>query len=262
MTFRDVARRYLGWCPGFNRVIDYPLRENLRPNFKLITASVAVVLALSFTSLILLSPPYPISPGSPLQIYIRSGPKKGVYLDSSFNQTFDYSAFYDVNGNGLSFFDPINTTEYASAGIDVSTYKFATLDEVYNSTTSLSMPNAIRQYIRWLIAQDFNSTNIKEFGKPVRHLEGLFGNVVGIDLATGKSGYTRYIVMRSAQYGGVGSSEDYTRQLMITDGVEVQKYSGTHPVWYLGIDGCAEGPYRSDPRYTVRIVHYPQDFPG
>ncbi|OGD58458.1 hypothetical protein A3K78_00015 [Candidatus Bathyarchaeota archaeon RBG_13_52_12] len=257
MTFRGVARRYLGWCPGFNRVIDYPLGK--RANLRLVTLSTAVILGVIITASTLVSTALPISPGSPLQIYIKSGAKQGVYLDSDFNQTFDYSAFLtDKSGDGPIFFEPVYATEYAHGSkIEISSYQFATIEEVINCTMTLEMPNSVRECVRWLISQDFNSTHVKVFGEPRRDRLGLFGRALGDYMASSRTGFADYQIERVALYGGYSNNEGYDGQLVITDGVSLLKCSGRELVWYLGIDGCAEFPFQLDPRYRVRIVHYP-----
>ena len=266
MTFRDIVNRYLGWCPGFNRVLDHPLGD-VRLNLRLLTLSTAILMGAIITLSILMGPPpLPISPGGPLQIYIKSGYQQGVYLDSEFNQTFDYSTFLtDEWGDGPIFFEPVNTLEYAPGyflDVVISTYQFATVEEVINCTKALDMPNSVRECVRWLISQDFNSTHIKLYGEPRRDRLGAIGRRLGDYLASSRTGFTEYQILRVALYGGYSNNEGYDGQLVITDGVSLCKYSGRELIWYLGVDGCAESPFKLDPRYRVRIVHYPKGFPG
>lgn len=261
MTFRDVLRSYLGWCPGFNRIIGYAPKETVRLNYKWITISIAVVLVIMITSLILIGPPpIPISPGSPLQIYIGYGPRRGVYLDPDFNQTFDYSAFHNVDdGNGPLFYDPTNATEYAKGSeTEITTYQFSTLDEVYNCTLRLDMPNAVRRYILWLISQDYNTTALKTLGMVRANSRGAFGDYIGYNFYPPRNDYVTYSITRMANYGGINSNEGWDGTLVLTDGVKIVKSSNREVAWYLGIEGCAETPFTGDQRYRVRIVHYPK----
>jgi hypothetical protein len=252
MTFRDVARRYLGWCPGFNRVASYPLKQNIQQNYRLVVITSAITIGLFIAASAIVSPPYPISPGGPLQIYITSGPKSGVYPDSTFNQTFDYAGF-----SGAKFFEPVNDSEYAHGSqIEVNTYQFATLEEVYNTTLSLSMPNAVRQYVLWLISQDYNSTSLKARGYVLARSNDGLGSDLGWRPPMSGGGFARYIIDREANYGGIHNNEDFTGAFVLTDGVSLVQYSGKDAVWYLGIDGCMESPFTQHLRYRVRIVHY------
>lgn len=262
MTFRDVLRSYLGWCPGFNRIIGYAPKETVRLNYKWITISIAVVLVIMITSLILIGPPpIPISPGSPLQIYIGYGPRRGVYLDPDFNQTFDYSAFHNVDdNNGPLFYDPTNATEYAKGSeTEITTYQFSTLDEVYDCTLRLDMPNAVRRYIRWLISQDYNST-VRKVNDTIYPGRGvMFVDEVGYNIYPPRNDYVTYKISRQAYYGGINTNEDYRGQLVLADGISVVKTpANREAAWYLGIEGCAETPFNGDQRYKVRVIHYPK----
>lgn len=259
MTFRDVARRYLGWCPGFNRIIDQTQRD-INLNLRLLTLSTTVFLVAIISASILGANTFPIAPGNPLQVYIPNGAKQGVYLDSGFNQTFDYSAFLTdkYRSEGPIFFEPVNAMEYAQRpNIVISTSQFATVNEIINYTMTLDMPNSVRECVRWLISQDFNATYIKVWGEPRRYLGGAIGADFGAYRASSMTDFVHYDLSRVAQYGGINNNEGYEGYLVITDGLSLVKYSGSSAVWYLGIEGCGEFPFELDPRYKVRIVHYP-----
>jgi len=260
MTLRDTLRSYFGWCPGFNRVIGYVPNEDVRLNFKWITLSTAIVLSIVIISSTMMSPPpIPISPGSPLQIYIGYEPKRGVYLDPDFNQTFDYSVFHGAAAIGPSFYQPTNATEYAKGSeIEIETYQFSTLDEVYEFTLRLDMPNAIRRYIRWLISQDYNTTALKVLGRVRANNRGAFGDDIGYNFYPPRNDYVTYSITRMANYGGINTNEGWDGTLVLTDGVKIVKSSNREVAWYLGIEGCAETPFTGDLRYRVRIVHYPK----
>jgi hypothetical protein len=260
MTFRDVARRYLGWCPGFNRVLSYQMGD-VRPNFKLLTLTTATFLVAIIVISILNVSTLPISLGEPLQVYLPFGEKRGVYLDKDFNQTFDYSYFLtDKGGAGLFFFESVNMQEFANGSKPViTTFWVSTVDDVMECTSTLDMPNSMRECVRWLISQDFNATYVKVFGEPRRDRLGDIGRRFGEYLPSSRIGLTEYSLDRVALYGGYSNNEDYDGQLVITDGVSLLKSSDKawEYIWYLGIDGCAESQFQLEPRYRVRIVHYP-----
>jgi len=260
MTFQDTMRKYFGWCPGFNRVLIHQTRE-VRPNFKLVTLTIAIFLVAIITISMLGVSSLPISPGDPLQVYLPFGEKRGVYLDSTFNQTFDYSYFLtDKGGGGLFFFEPINRQEYANGSKPViTTFLVSTVDEVMECTSTLDMPNSMRECLKWLISQDFNSTHVKVYSEPRRDRIGIIGRRFGDYMPSSSPGFTEYDLNRVANYGGYSNNEGYDGQLVITDGVSLLKSSDKQweYIWYLGIDGCAESAFQMEPRYKVRIVHYP-----
>ncbi len=135
----------------------------------------------------------------------------------------------------------------------VADYQFATIDEVINCTLSLKMPNLTREYLRWLISQDFNAT--RAMGIPWWRMGDYYtGSLPAPEYRTG---YAQYSVERIANYGGYWNNEGFERQLVLTDGLSLIKANGREYVWYLGVDGCMESPFTPELRYRVRIEHYP-----
>jgi hypothetical protein len=257
--------RYLGWCPGFNKMAYYLPDTEYRVNIGLALTFAALFFGLFTVIAANFYQPIPINPNGPLQIYIGYGGRRDVIYDSDFNQTFDYSIFYERTGKGPYFEESCSDADFAKGlEIEVNTYMFSTLDEVYNFTLQLNMPNCIRQYIRWLVAQDFNTTYQKVFGEipPRDHI--VFGNNMGSESLTyGTTIYgVRYYIIREAYiwFGGFAISYDY--KLVLMDGVSVEKFDSVDDRWYLGIDAgfvyySKLYPSLGEPYYRVRLVRYP-----
>ena len=269
MNPRRITLKYMGWCPGFNRVSTYLPDTDYKLNYRLIAASTAV-----FFSLLIFATqffqPLPVTINGQLQVYITSNNVQKAFNDRDFNQTFNYALFQgdDYAYRAPYFIQASNGTDFAKGSTTISDYEFSTLSGITEYSAKLNTPNCLNQYLYWLLEQNYTDTMNQLYNSPQRKAAALTRGYtityLGDVKSNAKNYGIRYYVQRGNYFGeDWGADNLYKGDVSIADGVLVEKYDSQDMIWRLFIEGgfvYNRERYTSlEPVYKVRLIRFAAD---
>ena len=268
MNPHRITLKYMGWCPGFNRVSNYMPDTDYKLNYRIIAASIATIFSLLaiFSAQFFIPPPVTIN--GQLQVYIRDNNVQKVFNDGDFNQTFNYALFQgdDYAYRAPHFIQENDETDFAKGDISITDYEFDSLSEVNEFTSRLNTPNCLNQYIRWLLKQNYTNTMGQLYNSPQRKaaalMRGYTITYLGDVESNAKSYGVRYYVQRGNYFGGdTGPGTLWEGDKNIADGVLVEKYNSQDMIWRLFIEGGfvynSERYPTLEPVFKVRLIRFP-----